>query len=243
MPDELMDMLIGECFEKATYSRKNRTDTPAVHLKKTGFCEPFGKYLLLPRRTGARPGVLRYAEAFNYVGGPLVFRWNAERGYVWKNANDTQRDHIIFLPPDAQAYVEECVKKHAEGPIFRTLRCDPWSPQNVTQKWRQFLLKRPKVTAYLEEQASTRSRPRLTTSGNSAISKGLDAGGDIYVASQLLGTSVKMLARYCHPDIDRLHERYMAFAASNPLAMPWATADAAREQLPAERQPVGFPPG
>ena len=37
MSEELMDLLIGECFEKATYSRKNRTDKPAVHLKKSGF--------------------------------------------------------------------------------------------------------------------------------------------------------------------------------------------------------------
>lgn len=97
MSEELMDLLIGECFEKATYSRKNRTDTPGVHLKKTGFCEPFGKYMWLLRLTGARPGELRHAEAFNYENGRLVFRWNAQKGYIWKNAKKSQRDRIIFL--------------------------------------------------------------------------------------------------------------------------------------------------
>jgi hypothetical protein len=152
MSDELMDLLIGECFVKATYHRKLRTDKPAVHLRKVGFCEPFGKYLWLLRITGARPGELRHAEAFNYESGRLVFRWNAQKGYISKNAKKSQRDRIIFLPPDAQAYVEECIAKNPEGPIFRTLRGDPWGPTNVTQKWRQWLLKRPKVVAHLEER-------------------------------------------------------------------------------------------
>ncbi|MBP3955481.1 hypothetical protein J8F10_09325 [Gemmata sp. G18] len=223
MSEELMDLLIGECFEKGTYHRKARTDTPAIHLKKTGFCEPFGKYLWLLRLTGARPGELRHAEAFNYVGGRLVYRWNAQRGYIWKNAKKSQRDRIIFLTPEAQAYVEECIAKHPEGPIFRTLRGEPWSPQNVTQKWRHFLLKRPKVVAMLDQHGIDPKQMKTYNFRHSAISKWLDAGGDIYVASQLFGTSVKMLEkRYGHPDIDRLHERYMAFASSNPLAMPWA---------------------
>jgi hypothetical protein len=60
---------------------------------------------------------------------------------------------------------------------------------------------------------------------HSAISKWLDAGGDIYVASQLFGTSVKMLERrYGHPDIDRLHERFLAFAEKNPVPPPWLLA-------------------
>ena len=35
MSEELMDLLIGECFEKATYNRTKRTDKPAIHLKGT----------------------------------------------------------------------------------------------------------------------------------------------------------------------------------------------------------------
>lgn len=225
MSEALMDLLIGECFEKATYHRKLRTDTPAVHRRKVGFCEPFGKYLWLLRITGARPGELRHAEAFNYENGRLVFRWNAQRGYIWKNAKKSQRDRIIFLPPDAQAYVEECIAKHPEGPIFRTLRGDPWGPTNVTQKWRQWLLKRPKVVAYLEEHGIDPKEMRTYNFRHSAISRWLDAGGDIYVASQLFGTSVKMLEkRYGHPNIDLLHEKYMAYVTIKPVPMPWAAA-------------------
>jgi len=80
MSEELMDLLISECFEKATYSRKKRTDNPAIHTKKSGFCEPFGKLLWLLRLTGARPGEPRHAEAHNYQNGRLVFRWNTQRG-------------------------------------------------------------------------------------------------------------------------------------------------------------------
>lgn len=79
-PDELMDLLIGACFEKATYNRKVRTDKLSVHRRKVGHCEPFGKYLWLLRITGARPIGLRNAEAHNYQNGRLVFRCNAQRG-------------------------------------------------------------------------------------------------------------------------------------------------------------------
>lgn len=157
-----MDLLIGECFAKATYHRKVKTDRPAVHHRKVGFSELFGRLLWLLRLTGARPIELGKAVAHNYQGGKIIFRWNAQRGYVHKTAKKTQRDRIIFLTPVAQAYAEECIKKHPEGPIFRTLRGDPWTPQNVTQKWRQWLLKRPKVVAYLKSTASPRSRCGLS---------------------------------------------------------------------------------
>jgi hypothetical protein len=221
MSEELMDLLIAECFEKATYHRKVRTDKPAVHLRKVGFCEPFGRYLWLLRVTGARPIELRNAEAHNYQNGRLVFRWNAQKGYVHKTARKTQRDRLIFLTPEAQAYVAECCRRFPEGPIFRTLRGDPWSPQNVTQKWRHWLLKRPKVVAYLQEHGIDPKQMRTYNFRHSAISKWLDDGGDIYVASQLFGTSVKMIEkRYGHPNIERLHEQFTAFAARNPVPMP-----------------------
>jgi len=82
MTDELIDLLRGECFAKATYHRKVRTRQ--VHLRSVGFCEPFGNFLWLLRLTGARPVELRMAEAFNYQNGRLVFRWNATKGYVTK---------------------------------------------------------------------------------------------------------------------------------------------------------------
>ena len=150
-----------------------------------------------------------------------MFRWNAQKGYVHKTAKKTQRDRLIFLTPEARAFVEECVAKHPEGPLFRTLRGDPWSPQNVTQKWRQWLLKRPKVVAYLEEHGIDPKQMKTYNFRHSAISKWLDDGGDIYVASQLFGTSVKMIERrYGHPNIERLHEQFAEFAARNPVALP-----------------------
>jgi len=118
MLEELMDLLVGECFEKATYHRKNRTDKPAVHLKSSGFTEKFGKFLWLLRLTGARPVELRNAEAHNYQNGRLVFRWNATKGYVHKTARKTQRDRVIFLTPEAQAYTEVCIKQFPDGPIY-----------------------------------------------------------------------------------------------------------------------------
>lgn len=221
MSEELMDLLIGECFERATYHRKVRTDKPAVHRRKVGFCEQFGRWLWLLRVTGARPVELRNAEAYHYQSGKLVFRWNAQKGYIWKNARKSQRDRIIFLSPEARAYVEQCVAKHPEGPLFRTLRGDPWSPQNVTQKWRGWLLKRPKVVAHLEEHGIDPKQMKTYNFRHSAVSRYLDSGGDIYVAAQLFGSSVKMLERrYGHPNIERIQERFLEYAMQNPVPLP-----------------------
>jgi hypothetical protein len=239
MSEELMDLLIAECFTRATYHRKVRTDKPAVHLRNVGFSESFGRYLWLLRVTGARPIEIRSAEAHNYVGGRLVYRWNTQKGYVWKNAKKSQRDRLIFLTPEAQAYVEQCVKKYPEGPIFRTLRGDPWMPTNITNKWRRWLLRRPNVAAHLEEHGIDPKQMRTYNFRHSAISSFLDGGGDIYVAAQLFGTGVKMIEkRYGHPDVERLQEQFMAFAARVPLpttaqaaSSAGRVADAAAGQL------------
>lgn len=212
MSEELMDLLIGECFEKATYHRKNRTDKPAVHLRNVGFSESFGKLLWLLRLTGARPGEIRNAEAHNYQNGRLVFRWNAQRGYVHKTAKKTQRDRVIFLTPEAQVYTEECIKKYPDGPIYRTLRGDPWSLTNCTQKWRQWLLKRPKVVAYLDQHGIDPGQVRMYNFRHSWACTYLDGTGDIFGAAMMLGTSVKMLqTRYFHMDEEKLHKRYLEF--------------------------------
>lgn len=224
MSEGLMDVLIGACFEKAEYRRKERTNRPALHHRKGGHCEPFGRFLWLLRLTGARPIELRSAEAHNYQGGRLVFRWNATRGYIHKTATKTQRDRVIFLPPEAQAYVAECVTKYPDGPIFRTHRKMPWIQPNCTESWKR-LMKRPTASAYLEEHGIDPDSLKMYNFRHSAISSFLDNGGDIYVASQLFGTSVKMIEkRYGHPNLGRLEEQFMRFMPRS--AGPVAPADA-----------------
>jgi hypothetical protein len=214
MSEELMDLLIGECFAKATYHRKNRTNKPTVHHRSVGFSEKFGKLLSLLRLTGARPVELRNAEAHNYQGGRLVFRWNATRGYVHKTARKTQRDRVIFLTPEAQAYTEECIRQYPEGPIYRTLRGDPWTLQNCANKWRRWLLKRPKVVAYLEEHGIDPGQVRMYNFRHSWACTYLDTTGDIFGCAMMMGTSVKMLqTRYFHMDEEKLHRRYLEFMA------------------------------
>jgi len=215
MSEELMDLLIDECFAKATYNRKNRTDTPAVHLRSVGFCEPFGNFLWLLRLTGARPVELRNAEAHNYQKGRLVFRWNATKGYLHKTSKKTQRDRVIFLTPEAQAYTEECIKRFPEGPIFRTLRGTPWSLQNCANKWRRWLLNRPNVVTYLRQHGIDPANVRMYNFRHSWACSYLDSTGDIFGAAMMLGTSVKMLqTRYFHMDEDKLHSRYLRFMAT-----------------------------
>jgi integrase len=227
MSEELMDLLVGACHEKATYHRKVGTNEPAVHRRKVGFCDQFGKFLWLLRLTGARPIELRMAEAHNYQNGRIVYRWNAPVGYRGKTAAKTQRDRVIFLPPDARAFVEECVAKHPTGAIFRTLRGEPWTPQNITQKWRQWLLKRPKVVAYLAEHEIDPDQIRPYNFRHTAISTFLDNGGDIYAAAQIFGTGVKQIERrYGHPNIERLEEQFLKFMPGQADARTPVTATA-----------------
>jgi integrase len=193
MSDELIDLLVSEAYANKMRSRE------------------WGDFLTLLRLTGARPMELRAAEAHNYQKGKLVFRWNATRGYVWKNARKTKRDRVIYIPPAWKDYVEEQVRKHPSGPIFRTPRGAPWSGTSVGNKW-QWLLKRPKVVAYCAEHAIEVKSLRPYNLRHSFISNYLDANGDYYGCAQMCGTSIKMLeTRYSHPDVDRIQERYLAY--------------------------------
>lgn len=203
------------------------TNEPAIHHRKVGFCDQFGRFLWLLRVTGARPIELRMAEAHNYQGGRIAYRWNAPVGYRGKTAAKTRRDRVIFLPPEARVFVEQCVAKHPTGPIFRTLRNEPWTPQNITQKWRQWLLKQPKVVEYLTEHEIDPDQVRPYNFRHTAISSFLDNGGDIDAAAQIFGTGVKQIERrYGHPTIERLEEQFLKFMPSQIVARTPVTATA-----------------
>jgi hypothetical protein len=195
MSDELMDLLISE-------ARANK-------MKSVEFAD----FLWALRLTGARPGELRHAEAHNYEPGRLRFRWNTRIGYVHKTAKTTQRDRVVFLTPDLREHVERLVKRYPAGPIFRTPRGAQWSLTSLCNKW-QWLLKRPHVAEYCHARGIVPSTLKVYNFRHSWISDYLDATGDIFGAAQMCGTSVKMVqTRYGHPDVDKLHERYLAFMA------------------------------
>lgn len=193
MSAELMDLLIAEAYANKMRSRE------------------FGDLMRMLRATGARPGELRHAEAHNYSRGRLVFRWNTTVGYVHKTARKTQRDRVIYLTPELQAYVEKQVTLHPSGPIFRTPRGAMWSLTSLCNKW-QWLLKRPKVGAYCAEHGIPLKQMKVYNFRHTFITDWIERAGDIYTCAQICGTSVKMIEkRYGHPDVERVHERYLAF--------------------------------
>jgi integrase len=196
MSDELLDLMIAEADANKMRSKE------------------WGLFLRLLRHTGARPGELRAAEAFNYVNGKLIFRWNATKGYVWKNAKKSRRDRVIYIPPALREYVERQVREYPSGPIFRTPRGAAWSATSIGNKW-QWLLKRPNVVAYCKAHGIELRELRPYNLRHTFISNYLDATGDYYGCAQICGTSIKMLeTRYSHPDVDRIQERYLAFIGS-----------------------------
>jgi len=74
LSEELRNLLVGECFARATYKCKNWTGKPAVHLKNVGFCETFGQLLRLTGgramagvRVRALTGVINISPAFPRV--------------------------------------------------------------------------------------------------------------------------------------------------------------------------------
>jgi len=198
MSDELMDLLIDEAHANKMRSRE------------------FGELLWVLRLTGARPGELRHAEAHNYDRGRLVFRWNARIGYVHKTARKTQRDRVIYLTPAVQGYIEQLVKHHQSGSLLRTPRGAKWSPTSLCNKW-QWLLKRPKVIAFCKKHAVDMATLKVYNFRHSFITAWIERAGDIYTCAQICGTSVKMIEkRYGHPDVGRVHERYLSFMAGSP---------------------------
>ena len=193
MSDELMDLLIGE-------SRTNKMKS-----------QEFADLLWVLRKTGARPGEIRAAEAFNYENGKLIFRWNSTKGYLWKNAKKTQRDRIIYLTPDVQAHVEKLVAASPKGLIFRTPRGAGWLATSIGNKWR-WLVQRPRVVAYCKEHDIDPDSLKPYNFRHSAISAWVDKAADIYVAAQVFGTSVKMIeTRYGHPNVDLIHNKVLQF--------------------------------
>jgi integrase len=196
MSDKLMDLLIAEACSNKMKSRE------------------FADLLWVLRKTGARPGEIRAAEAFNYENGKLVFRWNATKGYIWKNAKKTQRDRIIYLTPDVQAHVEKLVAATPKGLIFRTPRGAGWLATSIGNKWR-WLVQRPRVVEYCKEHDINPDGLKPYNFRHSAISAWVDKAADIYVAAQVFGTSVKMIeTRYGHPNVELIHQKVLQFHKS-----------------------------
>jgi len=135
------------------------------------------------------------------------------RGYIWKNAKKTQRDRVIFLTPKVQAYVEKFVAKQPKGPIFCTPSDAGWLPTFIGNKWR-WLVKRARVVAYCWERDIDPDSLKPYNFRDSWACDYFDTTGDIFGDAMMLGTSVKMLrTRYFHMDMDKLHERFLAYSA------------------------------
>ena len=100
------------------------------------------------------------------------------------------------------------------GPIFRTPRDASWSLTSICNKW-QWLLKRPHVIAHCEKHGIDPLSLKPYFFRHSFLSQWVEDGGDIYIAAQLCGTSVKMIeSRYGHPNVDKLHQRYLDYMAT-----------------------------
>jgi hypothetical protein len=197
MSEELMDILISEAHANKMRSRE------------------FGHFLRALQLTGARPGELRHAEAHNYHKGRLEFRWNTQIGYVHKTARKTQRDRVIYLTPDLRRHVETLVEQFPTGPLFRTPRGMKWSLTSLCNKW-QWLLKRKKVVEYCRKHHIDIKTLKVYNFRHSFITNWIERAGDIYTCAQVCGTSVKMIEkRYGHPDVDKVHEKYLAFMSGN----------------------------
>jgi integrase len=197
MPQVLIDLLISEARQNLMHSQE------------------FAGFLWIMSECGARPIELRRAEAFNYSKGRLIYRWNAPKGYVHKTASKTQRDRIIYFGEAAQRHIEKLVKANPTGPIFRTPRGASWSITNMQNKWTN-LLNRPALQEYMKAHGLKMRDMRIYNLRHSAITRWIDEGHDIFVASQVFGTSIKQITQtYGHPDVDRIHEKYLAFVGGN----------------------------
>jgi site-specific recombinase XerD len=115
---------------------------------------------------------------------------------------------------EGKAKATEKISRVASYPIFRTPRGQAWTHTSFCNKW-QWLLKRPTVIEYCKTHGVDMKELKLYNFRHEFLSHWVDSGGDIYVAAQLCGTSVKMVEkRYGHPNIDRLHDKFLQYHAT-----------------------------
>src|SRR4051794_1123622 len=103
------------------------------------------------------------------------------------------------------------VKQDPTGKLFRMLGAAAWSLTSILNKW-NWLLRRPKVVGCCHDRGIEPTTLKQYNFRHSFLTRWVEDGRDIYIAAQLCGTSVKMVEkRYGHPNVDKFHERYLAF--------------------------------
>lgn len=167
----------------------------------------FSDYLFALQQTGARPEEIAEAEAYHYNPhiGAIVYRWNAKKGFIWKNAEKTEKDRYIFLTPELQRMVEDKIRAQGDGFIFRPSRsgaAPQFMDKNRISSF-QRLRRRGKVADYLARHNIDERHVILYGFRHSKITAMLKQGLSIKYVADLMGTSVKMIERvYGHLDAD-----------------------------------------
>lgn len=88
-------------------------------------------------------------------------------------------------------------------------------------KW---LIERPEVVEHCREYGIDPAGLKPYFFRHSFLTRWVEDGGDTYIVAQLCGTSVKMVEkRYGHPNVDKLHERFLAFVSQKRTTPPSAT--------------------
>lgn len=168
----------------------------------------FADYIFALRETGARPEELAEAEAWHYHPeiGAIVFRWDAKKGYIWKNARKGVKKHrYIFLTPALREMVEKKIASQGEGFIFRPSRSGAAEKFLLKNRISSFqrLRRRPKIAAYLEEKRIPEEHVVLYSFRHSKITSLLRAKLAVKYVADLMGTSAKMIEQvYGHLDSD-----------------------------------------
>ncbi len=183
-------------------------------------CE-FTKVLRMLRHTGARPEEIEQMEAFNYVKGRIIYRWNADHGHIHKQAKrGKQTDRVIYLTPELQEIVEQEIARHPTGRVFRTPRRHDWNQPNRGEAWRCLLKAKP-VAAYIKHHGLNPRHIIPYSFRHTFISQWIDDGRSIKIVADLCGTSVAMIEKhYGHPDEGRLEAMYLDFMATTNQSLP-----------------------
>lgn len=177
---------------------------------------PFALALRVLEATGARPSEVFDAQGFNLSAGRLIYRWNAKRGYIWKNAAKTKKDRVIYLPPSVRGEVEQLAARYGDGPLFRGERTGkPWAE---TSRYKRFgeLRDKPTVREWLVANGRAPETVIMYGFRHTYITDWLLAGLSIHSCARLCGTSVAIIERnYSHiaAQTDAMERLAVNFAA------------------------------
>jgi site-specific recombinase XerD len=163
----------------------------------------FGYLLQLLWKTGARPAEMYLATADEWNGRAFIIdphdAKNIGRLKLRRKLKQRRRKRVLRVPPSGRQLVDELIRAHPNGPIFRNERGEPWNKKLIAMRFRK-LAKRVNANAAKKGlPPPVRDNVTLYSYRHAYVTRWLAAGQDPGKLCALINTSLMQLEKtYSH---------------------------------------------